>query len=357
MAGSAYVHIPFCDNICFYCDFCRVISKEKEKWLETIKKEIQEKKMGRLRTLYFGGGTPSSLEEDHFKELSSLFSFQEEYEWTVECNPDSLTESKIQLYSRLGVNRISLGVQTFKEDLLTSIGRKHTNKQVFDRIQQLKENKISNISIDLIYALPNQSMEDLKKDLDTFLTLNLPHLSIYSLQIEENSIFGKRGLEPVDEDLEADMYEYICERLKKAGYEHYEISSFCKPDKYSRHNLIYWSDEDFYGLGMGASGKENNVRYDNTRSLKMYLDQGASPVYIETTLEEKAYEAIMMGLRSTLGFDIRKWENRYKKSFKESYKDVLEKYVPEYLVLEKNTCKPTQKGMEMLNSILVDFLE
>ncbi|MDO4466848.1 MAG: radical SAM family heme chaperone HemW [Bacillota bacterium] len=357
MAGSAYVHIPFCEHICFYCDFCRMISSQKDQWLNTILKEIKEKKLPPLKTLYFGGGTPSLLEEEAFKKLASLFSFQKEYEWTVECNPDSVSTNKIKLYKELGVNRISLGVQTFQETLLQKIGRHHTNEQVFETIRGFKQKDIDNISIDLIYALPNQTMEDLKKDIEVFLSLDLPHLSIYSLQIEENSVFGKQGIKPVDEDLEADMYEYICEKLKEAGYLHYEISSFCKPNMYSRHNVVYWSDEDFYGLGLGASGKENNIRYDNTHSMKEYLEKGACPSWIETSLEEKAYEAIMMGLRTTMGFSISDWQTKYKKDFLATYQNVLDKYVPEYLEIDHGNCHPTQKGMEILNSILIDFLD
>ena len=206
-----------------------------------------------------------------------------------------------------------------------------------------------------MYALPEQSLEDIKKDLEIFLDLDIKHLSIYSLQIEENSIFGRQNLKPVDEDIEADMYELICKTMEKAGYLHYEISSFCKPGYHSKHNLAYWQDEDFIGLGCGASGKENNVRYDNTRSLKTYIESGANPYIYEETQKDKAFNAIMMALRTTFGLDIQKWNQHYDQDFIKKYQDILDKY-HDVLKLENGILYPSREAMEILNTILVDFL-
>ena len=192
-----------------------------------IIEEIKQKNIHEVDTLYFGGGTPSSLTCEQFKKIASLFNVSKEF--TVECNPESLDLEKFS-FIKIRVNRISLGVQTFNDRLLKVINRKHRKEDIFQVIQLLKENGINNISIDLMYALPEQSLEDIKKDLEIFLDLDIKHLSIYSLQIEENSIFGRQNLKPVDEDIEADMYELICRTMEKAGYLHYEISSFCKPD-------------------------------------------------------------------------------------------------------------------------------
>ena len=206
-----------------------------------------------------------------------------------------------------------------------------------------------------MYALPEQSLEDIKKDLEIFLDLDIKHLSIYSLQIEENSVFGRQNLKPVDEDIEADMYELICKTMEKAGYLHYEISSFCKPGYHSKHNLAYWQDEDFIGLGCGASGKENNVRYDNTRSLKTYIESGANPYIYEETQKDKAFNAIMMALRTTFGLDIQKWNQRYDQDFIKRYQSILDKY-HDVLKLENGILYPSREAMEILNTILVDFL-
>lgn len=352
---AIYLHVPFCDSICAYCDFCRIITNEdtKRKWMAQIIEEIKQKNIHEVDTLYFGGGTPSSLTCDQFKKIASLFNVSKEF--TVECNPESLDLEKIQLYKKLGVNRISLGVQTFNDRLLKVINRKHRKEDIFQVIQLLKENGINNISIDLMYALPEQSLKDVKKDLEIFLDLDIKHLSIYSLQIEENSIFGRQNLKPVDEDIEADMYELICRTMEKAGYLHYEISSFCKPGYHSKHNLAYWQDEDFIGLGCGASGKENNVRYDNTRSLKTYIESGANPYIYEETQKDKAFNAIMMALRTTFGLDIQKWNQRYDQDFLKKYQSILDKY-HDVLKLENGILYPSREAMKILNTILVDFL-
>lgn len=352
---SCYVHIPFCDAICSYCDFCRVVSngKVKKEWLERIVDEIKSHDVSNLSTLYFGGGTPSSLSVDEFKTIAKCFDKADE--WTVECNPESLDEEKIKVFKESGVNRISLGVQTFNDELLKVINRKHTKEDIFNVIDLLKKHGLDNISIDLIYGLPHQTLEDVVSDIDTFLSLDLKHLSIYSLQIEENSVFGKTGVKSCDEELEADMYEMICEKLDVAGYIHYEISSFCKENYHSRHNLAYWQDEDFIGIGCGASGRKDGIRYDNTKSLSKYIKDGSSPIMIEETLEERAFDSIMMSLRTTFGLNIDKWNKRYNLDFISRYSDILEKY-KNVLIIENGILKPTLKGMEILNTILVDFL-
>ena len=356
MAKSCYVHVPFCDSICSYCDFSRTIASVsmKEKWLQQICKEIKNKGVETLSTLYFGGGTPSSLSVSQIQKLGSCFrNFSPSYEWTIECNPESVTDEKIQAYVKLGINRVSLGVQSFQNDLLDRIGRKHTKDTILDAIACIQNNGISNVSIDLIYALPQQTLEDVRLDLGMFLSLDLPHLSIYSLQIEENSMFGKQHLQPIDSDLEADMYDCICETLLAAGYEHYEISSFCKPGMYSLHNLAYWTDQDFIGFGCGASGRENGVRYDNDRSLSRYVQEGVCHIEQET---DAPFEAIMMGLRTSLGVDLIQFEKRYGYKIQDRYEYVLSKY-REQLFIEDAHLKCNEYGLHILNTILIDFLE
>lgn len=353
--ASCYVHIPFCDSICSYCDFCRMVASEstKDRWLQRIVEEIKMQDVSNLDTLYFGGGTPSSLSLVQFETLASCF--QGAKEFTVECNPESLTLDKIRLYKKYGVNRISLGVQSFQDPLLRKINRKHTKEDVMRCISLLKEHGIFNISIDLMYGLPGQSLLDLKADLEIFHSLDLVHLSIYSLQIEANSVFGKQRIEPCDPDLEADMYEYICLYLENHGFLHYEISSFCKPGYYSKHNLAYWQDEDFLGIGVGASGKEAGIRYDNTKFLKQYLEQGSCRCFIDETKEERAFDAIMMALRTSFGLDVLKWNARYGMDFFKRYDLVLKKYA-DVLTIQDSFVVPSVQAMEILNTILVDFL-
>ena len=357
MVKSCYVHVPFCDSICSYCDFSRTIASPsvKEEWLKQIVAEIQTTRVEGLSTLYFGGGTPSSLSSEQIEKLASGFQnhLDKEYEWTIECNPESVTLEKAKTYARLGINRISLGVQTFKDSLLLAIGRKHTKETILHAIDTLRSVGLTNISIDLIYALPNQSLADVKADLEQFLALDLPHLSIYSLQIEENSVFGKQNLQPADSDLEADMYDCICSCLKEHGYEHYEISSFCKPGMYSRHNLSYWMDEDFLGIGCGASGRINGIRYDNNRNLRRYIQEGVQSVEQET---DGPFEAIMMGLRTSFGVDLLRFKQKYGFDLMERYAPVLKRY-EDKLCIEKNHLFCTESGFHILNTILIDFLD
>lgn len=325
-----------------------------QNWKQRLIEEIQSYSIQNLDTLYFGGGTPSLLSISDFETIRSHFP-KNIREFTVECNPESLTQEKIEFYETMGVNRISLGVQTFKDDLLKICNRRHTAKQALDVIHMLKNSNISNFSIDLIFGLPNQTLEDVKRDLNLFLSLDIPHISIYSLQIEENSVFGKQHLQPIDADLEADMFEYIEKTLKQNGYLHYEISSFCKPGYFSKHNLAYWQDKDFYGIGCGASGRIQGIRYDNTQSLSTYCKEGARPSYIEESLQERSMDAIMMALRTSFGLNIAKWNERYDMDFKKKYNSILKKYEAYFEYKEDCVCL-NDSGLEILNTILVDFM-
>ena len=246
-------------------------------------------------------------------------------------------------------------IKSSEDELLKVCNRKHTSKQAISVIEMIQNSSISTFSIDLIFGLPNQTMEDVKLDIEMFLNLDIPHLSIYSLQIEENSVFGKTGVEPIDGDLEADMFEYITKTLEAAGYIHYEISSFCKPGHYSKHNLAYWQDKDFYGFGCGASGRLDGIRYDNTTSLKEYCSKGPCRFYINETLSERGMDAIMMALRTKFGLNIKEWNLKYQNDFKEHYSTVLDKY-HEYFCFEGECIYLNDAGLEILNTILVDFM-
>jgi len=360
MTKHIYVHIPFCDSICFYCDFFRSVSNEtiKKQWLSQITKEIQAKSFSKISTLYFGGGTPSCLSVEAFEQLATLFApyLAQDYEWTIEVNPDSVTKEKLQIYKKWGVNRISMGVQTFHDVLLKKIGRKHTSSQVYQAIDLCHEVGINNVSLDLIYALPGETLADLKADLDAFLNCKVDHISIYSLQIEANSVFGKQHLQPCDSDLEADMYECIEKTLTAAGYTHYEISSYAKNNRFSKHNCSYWDDSDFMGIGCGASGREKGICYDIDANLQAYCQNGPKLHWVPTNAREQAFEAIMMALRTCFGLDIKAWNKKYQRNFLADYAPVLEKYTNE-LVYKENRVFCTPHGFEILNSILVDFLD
>ena len=263
-----YIHVPFCNTICFYCDFAHRVYDFSlaEKWLERLEKEITGNCKDQYETIYIGGGTPSCLNDDQLDRLLCMIDpyANEVAEYTIEVNPESLNINKINIFKKHHVNRISMGVQSSDDDILKTLNRKHTFDDVRKGIKMLKENGLCNISVDLMYSLPGQDMDILKKSIEDILLLDVPHISLYSLTIEENSVFGKKGVRSLDEEIEADMYEYIDKELKRNDYIHYEVSNFCKEGYESRHNMSYWLYEDFLGLSLGASGKIRNRRYTNT---------------------------------------------------------------------------------------------
>jgi oxygen-independent coproporphyrinogen III oxidase len=256
MIESLYLHVPFCQDICAYCDFTRVKIHPilVEKYLLTLFDEIKAIPKHPMKTLYLGGGTPSALA---MEELEALLAALEGYhdsssEFTMEANPDSLTADKVELMVRYGVNRVSMGVQTFDAQELALLNRTHTAQDIENAISLLHRHGIHNLSIDLIYGLPRQTLESWEATLRHAVSLEISHISLYSLTIEEHSEFGRKGMKQCDGDLEAAMYFKAVEVLAEYGFNRYEISSFTK-DAPSRHNLAYWHYDEFYGLGPGAT--------------------------------------------------------------------------------------------------------
>ena len=363
MCKSAYLHVPFCKDICAYCDFtrCRYHYGLAEKWLIAIEKEIKRKLEGVfLDTFYIGGGTPSALT---YEQLSKLFTMIDPYtktckEFTIEANVDSLDLNKIKLCKDHHVNRISLGVQSLQPELLKMIKRKHSRTDVLKCINELHAAGIHNISIDLIYGLPKQTMQmwmdDLKDIIEHF---DIQHISLYALTIEEHSEFGRQQVKNIDEDVEADMYEYAVSYLKQNGFIHYEISNFAKDEKYSRHNMAYWAYDDFIGIGMGASGKQHHQRYDNTKNMQIYFEKGASPFVIELNKEDEMFENIMMSLRTKKGLNLQQFAKRYGKSFLKHYHEAVAPIIEKHLLnVEDGYIYASEQGMEILNEILLKFL-
>ena len=357
---SMYVHVPFCHSICAYCDFARVAYQEKivSKWLIQIKEDLANVANKELTTIYLGGGTPSCLNYHQLEELLiSLESFDGAMEYTMEINPETLTADKAKILVEHGVNRVSLGVQSFQDILLEAISRKHRKKDIISCIALLNEVGICNISIDLMYGLPNQSLEQFSQDLLFATTLDITHVSIYSLTIEPNSVFGRAGVKQINADLEADMYEKAIEILVKEGFEQYEVSSFAKQGFESIHNLTYWQYEDFYGVGIGASGKEGNNRYTNVNDFTSYLTGSCKKEIVELTLDDMMFETVMMGLRLKCGVDLVKFESRYNIDLCEKYALIIKKHVENgNLLLTDSYLATTPKGMYVLNDVLVDFL-
>lgn len=357
-----YLHVPFCASICSYCDFCRRIynAGQAELWLQAVKKEIDGKRIsGELETVYIGGGTPSCLSA---VQLDSLLGLLDPYtacvqEYTIEINPETLNQEKAEILRKHGISRASIGMQTSDPALLKEINRHHTPEQVGTCMSLLRQCGIENISLDLMYSLPGQTMTVLQKSVMDAIALKPSHLSLYSLTIEPNSVFGKKKMQPLDEDTEADMYEWICRTLPTYGYRQYEISNFCLQGRESRHNCAYWNYRDFYGISVGASGKEGYMRYDNTRSLSEYLKNPFARNEIHLSEADASFEMIMMSLRLKKGLDRRLFYETFHKEVQDIYGDTLHHLQDEHLisVTDERICC-TERGYEILNDVLEEFL-
>ncbi len=363
MCEACYIHVPFCQNICAYCDFfrCRYHKGLVDRWLEQIIKEINERLTNSLKTIYIGGGTPSSL---NVQQLEMLLQTIQPYtnhveEYTIEANVESLNCEKLLVCKKYGVNRISLGVQTLQPTLLKEIHRQHQKQDIIECINNIHKAGIHNISIDLIYGLPNQTLAMWKQDLQEIVQqFDIQHISLYGLTIEPNSEFGRKGVTNIDEDVEADMYDYAISFLNSSGFQQYEISNFSKVGFESRHNQMYWEYNDFYGIGCGASGKEHHRRYDNTKNLNDYLHKGSLPTNIELDQKDEMFEMIMMSLRMKKGMNRSIFKKRFDVDVYDYYKEIIDRLVEQkLLVLDKERLHTTEKGFHLLNDVLVNFLE
>ncbi len=322
---SAYIHIPFCKQICSYCDFCKM-NYHKEwvnNYLDTLEKEINEKYNSEvLETLYIGGGSPSCLDEDELNKLFQIikkFNLNENYEFTFECNLNDINELLLTILKENGVNRLSIGIESFNRENQEFMERIHSYEQTEEIIKLVRNLGFTNINIDLIYALPNESLNTVKKDLAKVLKLNVEHISTYSLILEENTKASVNKIKTIDEDTDAKMYEYIVKKLTSAGYNHYELSNFAKPGYESRHNLTYWNNEYYYGFGLGAHGYIHGLRYQNTRSLTNYLEN--KYILEENILSKKEImeNELMLGLRKTKGINLSDFFDKYEINLQEVF--------------------------------------
>ena len=368
---SAYVHIPFCTQICYYCDFSKVFIKNQpvDSYLEHLIEEYHSYDIKKLRTLYIGGGTPTALSAPQLafllEKLTDKLDLSYLEELTIEANPGDLDEEKIAVLKDSPVNRVSLGVQTFNDRMLKQIGRSHLEKDIYENIANLKKAGFDNISIDLIYALPKQTMEDVKTNVAKAIALDIPHMSLYSLILENHTVFMnrmRRGKLPLPkEDLEAEMFEYIIAELEKAGFEHYEISNFSKPGFESRHNLMYWDNAEYYGIGAGASGYVNGVRYKNHGPIRHYLqavEAGNARVQEEVlTLKEKMEEEMFLGLRKKSGVSKKRFEEKFGLSFEDQYGAVVSELTEQgLLVPDKDIIRMTKKGLFLGDTVAEKFI-
>ena len=357
---SIYIHIPFCNSICTYCDFCKIFYNKKyiNDYLNNLEQEIKVRyKSEIVNTIFIGGGTPSSLDDEELIRLMNIieiFKLNDNYEFTVECNIESITENKLKIMKKYGVNRISIGVESFDNSIIKLLGRNHTKKDVYNKIEIVKR-YFSNINIDLIYAAYDD-INILKSDIDCFLKLDIPHISTYSLIIEDNTMLKINGMRNIDEDIDYEMYKYIEDALEKNDYIHYEISNYAKNGYQSKHNLVYWNNEEYYGFGLSSTSYINNKRITNTKNLRKYLNGE----YLDTSVYEdkdiRMENEIMLGLRKLDGIDL----DRFKEKFNVSLEDIynIDNLVRNgYLIRDNNCIKIDKKYMYISNEIIVRILE
>jgi len=360
---SLYIHVPFCSTICHYCDFCKVLYYKPwvALYLERLKEEIQNTvETGELDTIYIGGGTPSVLDERELKELLEIVKPYSAYvkEYTMEINPETLTKEKVMLLKNYGINRASLGVQSFNESIVKRMNRQHHNQDVFNCISLLREVGIDNISIDLIYGIEGMTKEMITDDVKFVVNLNIPHISYYSLLLEEHTVFHLTKMSELSQEESSHYYSYIVDQLKKHGYHHYEVSNFAYQNFESKHNLVYWKNEQYYGVGCGASGYVGSMRYTNTKSINQYLKGKTVFEKTELSKDDQAFETLMLGLRMTKGISIKDFVKTYGNNRFQKILPIIEKYYNNHLLVEESGyLKTTDKGMLLLDSILVEFLE
>ncbi|MBC2165877.1 oxygen-independent coproporphyrinogen III oxidase [Listeria booriae] len=373
---AVYIHIPFCEHICYYCDFNKVFLEGQpvDEYVDLLIKEMEmvtkRHTISPVETVFVGGGTPTTLTEAQLAKLCSaisrLFPMTENAEFSFEANPGDLSISKLQVMKDHGVNRLSMGVQSFNNELLKKIGRIHTVDDVYQSVNNATQVGFENVSIDLIFSLPGQTEADFEDTLTKALDLDLPHYSAYSLIIEPKTIFynlmQKGKLILPGEDAEANMYEKLMSTMEKHGRKQYEISNFAKPGYESRHNIVYWSNEHYFGFGAGAHGYIGETRYANYGPLKKYmqpLQNGDLPTFQqkELSLKEKMEEEMFLGLRKVAGVDKAHFQAKFGQSLDATFANAIDKTIEKgWLESTPESVRLTRRGRFLGNNVFQEFL-
>ena len=357
-AKALYIHIPFCHYICSYCDFTKLqyFSFLLKEYLHALKNEMESYQIDELDTIYVGGGTPTSLSLDELKMLLEIIKpgSKNVKEYTFEANPDSLTKDKLILLHQYGVNRLSIGVESTDDKILSLINRHHSFLDVKRCIQEAREIGFNNINVDLILGLPNMSKAMIKKDILNVISLGVEHVSCYSLTVHEHTRFYLEKIAEKDDDFIRDIYDIVKEELSNAGYEQYEISNFAKDKHYSLHNLTYWKDEQYYGVGLGASGYLDNIRYTNTKNLTLYNKGIIEKEIEEVDLESDKHYFIYLNLRTIFGLDLTRYQEKFHEDLYLKKKDEIDELISlGLLIKENNTLRPSYQALMTLDNIVL----
>lgn len=373
MSYSLYIHVPFCRKKCNYCDFPSYAGKGSfiDDYIESLKAEsgyyssIYEKP--EVKTIFVGGGTPTLLSEVNIRSLFETiykdFKVQSDAEISVEANPGTVTKEKLKTLFKVGVNRLSLGAQTFNNSFLRKLGRIHLAHEITDAYEMIREAGFKNVNLDLIFALPGESLKDWLNTLNKAVELGPEHISTYNLQIEEDTpLFAEKqegDLILPDEEEELNMYKAAIKGLTEKGYHHYEISNFAKAGFECSHNKTYWTMHDYIGIGMGAHSFINGVRIANTLDIDKYLSKDFALTKMEhrNTKKENMSEMIFLGLRLIKGFDLNDFTGRFGISFRELYRKELDELTKDgMLEIAGKNVKLTEKGLFLANEVFRKFL-
>lgn len=371
-----YIHIPFCVKKCEYCDFLswNAGEEERQQYVAALLSEIESyrefAKGYRVSTIFIGGGTPSVLlpkqMEDILQKIYEIFELERRPELTVEVNPGTVDEEKLQCYKENGVNRLSMGLQSVKDEKLRLLGRIHTYQEFVESYELARKAGFDNISIDLISSVPGQTLQEWKEELETAAAQNPEHISVYQLIIEEGTPFYEKYAEHPellpDEETSREIYLWTGKFLKEAGYEQYEISNYAKPGKESRHNLKYWERGDYLGLGLGAASMVRNIRMSNTKDMRTYLERCDKPKTMREDvqfLEEprQMEEFMFLGLRKTRGVSKKEFKRIFGREMDMVYEKALHKCLENGMLLEhKDRIFLSEEGTLLSNMVLSEFL-
>lgn len=381
-----YIHIPFCKQKCSYCDFCSYANKESfiKRYIQCVLKEIIEvgnnnkidfengkDDLFSVKTIYIGGGTPSLIESKYIvqimEEIKSNFELDENAEITIEVNPGTVTLEKLEDYNKVGINRLSIGLQSTHEHLLKEIGRIHTYLDFLDTFRFAREAGFENINVDLMIGLPNQTLEEVKDSIEEIVSMEPEHISVYSLILEENTPLFKKveeGLELPNEDLERKMYWAVKQTLEQNNYIHYEISNFAKQGYESKHNLDCWNQKEYIGFGVAAHSYTNGIRYSNIENLEQYIKNYEEDKTEENLvfhekqdMEAMQKEYMLLGLRKIDGVSIQEFKIKFVANPVFLYHSELEKLVNEELLeIDGDMIKLTNKGLDLANIVWEEFV-
>ncbi|MBR2988638.1 MAG: radical SAM family heme chaperone HemW [Clostridia bacterium] len=359
--AGVYVHFPFCKSKCAYCSFVSTPNIQfQSDYFTRLKTEIKEfGEKVEISTIYFGGGTPSVVDRGIIGEIASeikkKFVLTSEYEFTVECNPESVTDEFCREIVDAGVNRVSIGLQSASDEILKKIGRIHSVEQFITAVKKIQSYGIKNISGDLILGLPNQDETDIKRAVKIFTDLGLTHASVYALSVEEGTPLYAQGYAP-DDDFQADLYDYAVNLLAQNGFKRYEVSNFARDNKISNHNYKYWVGADYYGFGVSAHSLIKGKRYENAETLEKYLANPLEKKVINLTVDDIKEEKIMLSLRTTKGLSLAEYEEKFGNLIAQKEREILKMKANGLIEIEDGFLRVTDKGFYLLNTIITELI-